>query len=162
MYRQKEQVQKSKKFMEEEDPYNEREIKEKWLLLGGQKYMLLHPAVACHQVTDLLLRLQLSTWSRLHLSIAVFDWPKEPWELHCSIWVAQINWFCFLVRPNVCKWVCVCAQTAWNAHTHVTHYKAAYVEKNTTRDARTLTPPNHTSLTQIYNFADSRKHLSCH
>lgn len=40
-----------------------------------------NPVVSCRQVNDLLLRLQLSTGSRLHLSIVVFDWPKEPWEL---------------------------------------------------------------------------------
>lgn len=38
-------------------------------------------AVLCRQVNDLL-RLQLSTGSRLHLSIVVFDWPKEPQEFH--------------------------------------------------------------------------------
>ncbi len=39
-----------------------------------------NPAVSCRQVNDVLLRLQLSTGSRLHLSIVVFDWPKEPRE----------------------------------------------------------------------------------
>lgn len=39
-------------------------------------------AVSCLLVDDLLLTLQLSTGFRLHLSIVVFDWTKEPQELH--------------------------------------------------------------------------------
>ena len=40
-----------------------------------------NPAASFRQVNDLLLRLQLSTGSRLHTSTVVFDWPKEPREL---------------------------------------------------------------------------------
>lgn len=41
-----------------------------------------NPTVLCRQVNDLLLRLQHSTGSRLHLSIVIFDWFKEPRELY--------------------------------------------------------------------------------
>lgn len=44
-----------------------------------------NPTVLRCQVNSLLLRFQLSTGSRLHLSIVVFDWTKEPQELHSCV-----------------------------------------------------------------------------
>lgn len=90
-----------------------------WHLLGGQKYKSGEPCCLMRQVNDLLLRLHLSAGTRLRLSMAVFDWPKEPQELQWSVWVAQTNWFCFLVLPNVYVWACICAQTACSAHIHM-------------------------------------------
>lgn len=102
-----------------------------------------NPAVSCRQVNDLLLRLQLSTGSRLHPSIVVFDWPKEPRELRWCVWVVQTNWFCFL------SLMCTC-ECAYVHKLPVVHRKASYMEGNATRNAwmHTQSKPQ----THIHNF----------